>query len=88
MRPGAAPAPSACTSTWTSPTTRRAFGVIDGLRPWLPLLTALTSNSPYAAGRDTGYASWRQQVWTRWPTAGTAEPYGTRGGVPAGRATP
>jgi glutamate---cysteine ligase / carboxylate-amine ligase len=51
--------------------------VIDGLRPWLPLLTALTSNSPYAAGRDTGYASWRQQVWTRWPTAGTAEPYGS-----------
>ena len=51
--------------------------VIDGLRPWLPLLTALTSNSPYASGSDTGYASWRQQVWTRWPTAGTAEPYGT-----------
>jgi carboxylate-amine ligase len=51
--------------------------VIDGLRPWLPLLTALTSNSPYASGRDTGYASWRQQVWTRWPTAGTAEPYGS-----------
>jgi glutamate---cysteine ligase / carboxylate-amine ligase len=51
--------------------------IIDGLRPWLPLLTALTSNSPYAWGRDTGYASWRQQVWTRWPTAGTAEPYGS-----------
>ena len=51
--------------------------VIDGLRPWLPLLTALTSNSPYASGRDTGYASWRQQVWTRWPTCGTAEPFGS-----------
>jgi carboxylate-amine ligase len=51
--------------------------VIDGLRPWLPLLTALSANSPYAAGRDTGYASWRQQVWTRWPTAGAAEPYGS-----------
>ena len=51
--------------------------VIDGLRPWLPLLTALTSNSPYASGGDTGYASWRQQVWTRWPTSGTAEPYGS-----------
>jgi glutamate---cysteine ligase / carboxylate-amine ligase len=51
--------------------------VIDGLRPWLPLLTAFTSNSPYASGRDTGYASWRQQVWTRWPTSGTAEPYGS-----------
>ena len=51
--------------------------VIDGLRPWLPLLTALTANSPYASGRDTGYASWRQQVWTRWPTSGTAEPFGS-----------
>jgi carboxylate-amine ligase len=51
--------------------------VIDGLRPWLPLLTALSANSPYAAGRDTGYASWRQQVWTRWPTSGPAEPFGS-----------
>jgi carboxylate-amine ligase len=51
--------------------------VIDGLRPWLPLLTALSANSPYASGHDTGYASWRQQVWGRWPTAGTAEPYGS-----------
>ncbi len=51
--------------------------VVDGLRPWLPVLTALSANSPYAAGRDTGYASWRQQVWTRWPTAGPAEPFGT-----------
>ncbi len=51
--------------------------VIDGLRLWLPLLTAISANSPYAAGRDTGYASWRQQVWTRWPTSGTAEPFGS-----------
>jgi carboxylate-amine ligase len=51
--------------------------VIDGLRPWLPLLTAVSANSPYAAGGDTGYASWRQQVWTRWPTSGTAEPFGS-----------
>jgi carboxylate-amine ligase len=49
--------------------------VIDGLRPWLPILTALSANSPYASGGDTGYASWRQQVWTRWPTAGPAEPF-------------
>jgi carboxylate-amine ligase len=53
--------------------------VIDGLRPWLPLVVALSANSPYAAGRDTGYASWRHQVWDRWPTAGPAEPYGSVG---------
>jgi glutamate---cysteine ligase / carboxylate-amine ligase len=51
--------------------------VIDGLRPWLPVVVALSANSPYAGGRDTGYASWRHQVWDRWPTAGPAEPYGS-----------
>jgi len=51
--------------------------VIDGLRPWLPLLLALSANSPYAASHDTGYASWRYQLWNQWPTAGTAEPFGT-----------
>jgi glutamate---cysteine ligase / carboxylate-amine ligase len=51
--------------------------VIDGLRPWLPLLIALSGNSPYAAGEDTGYASWRYQLWGRWPSAGSAEPFGT-----------
>ena len=51
--------------------------VLDAVRPWLPVLTALSANSPYAVGRDTGYASWRQQVWTRWPTAGPAEPFGS-----------
>jgi carboxylate-amine ligase len=51
--------------------------VIDGLRPWLPLLVALSANSPYAANADTGYASWRYQLWGRWPSAGTAEPFGS-----------
>jgi carboxylate-amine ligase len=51
--------------------------VIDGLRPWLPLLVALSANSPYAASSDTGYASWRYQLWGQWPSAGTAEPFGS-----------
>jgi|tagenome__1003787_1003787.scaffolds.fasta_scaffold20987761_5 carboxylate-amine ligase len=51
--------------------------VVDGLRPWLPLLTALAANSPYDGGHDTGYASYRHQVWSRWPTAGTSEPFKT-----------
>ncbi|MEV6610911.1 glutamate--cysteine ligase [Kutzneria sp. NPDC051319] len=40
------------------------------LRPWLPVLLALSANSPFWEGRDTGYASWRYLVWARWPTAG------------------
>jgi carboxylate-amine ligase len=51
-------------------------GVIDRLRPWLPVVLALSVNSPYAEGRDSGYASWRSQVWSRWPTAGATELFG------------
>jgi carboxylate-amine ligase len=40
------------------------------VRPWLPVLHALTANSPFADDRDTGYASWRSILWTRWPSAG------------------
>lgn len=50
--------------------------VVDGIRPWLPLLVALSANSPYWQGRETGHASWRSQVWGQWPTAGAAEPFG------------
>jgi carboxylate-amine ligase len=51
-------------------------GIVDRLRPWLPLVLALSANSPYAEGRDTGYASWRSQIWSRWPTAGATELFG------------
>ena len=44
--------------------------VINHLRPWLPLLLALTANSPYHFGVDTGYASWRHVMLARWPSAG------------------
>lgn len=36
-----------------------AVAVVNQLRPWLPTLLALSVNSPYRDGRDTGYASWR-----------------------------
>jgi carboxylate-amine ligase len=52
------------------------IGIIDRLRPWLPVVLALSVNSPYAEGRDSGYASWRSQVWSRWPTAGATELFG------------
>ena len=50
--------------------------VLDAIRPWLPVLTAISANSPYWNGRDTDHASWRTQVWSRWPTAGVAAPFG------------
>lgn len=51
--------------------------VMDGLRPWLPLLLALSANSPYADRHDTGYVSWRHQLLNHWPSAGSAEPFGS-----------
>ena len=52
------------------PDPETAVQVCNHLRPWLPVLGLLTANSPFAQGRDTGYASWRSIVWSRWPTAG------------------
>lgn len=54
--------------------------VLDRIAPWLPALLALSANSPYAEGRDTGYASWRAQVWRRWPSAGPTERFGSVAG--------
>lgn len=47
--------------------------VLNRIRVWLPVLTALTTNSPFWHGEDTGYASYRTQVWHRWPSAGPNE---------------
>ena len=43
--------------------------VLARLRPWLAPLLALTANSPIADGHDTGWASWRYAIQSRWPTA-------------------
>lgn len=50
--------------------------VLDHLRRWTPVLLALSANSPYYQGEDTSYASFRSQVWGRWPTAGPTAPFG------------
>lgn len=54
-----------------------AVAVLDRIRVWLPMLTAVSANSPYWQGRDTGYASYRTQVWARWPSAGPIEVQGS-----------
>ena len=47
-----------------------AIGVSNRMRPWLPLLLALTANSAIYRNTDTGHASWRSVLWARWPSAG------------------
>lgn len=51
--------------------------VLDRIRVWLPLLLALSANSPFWHGEDSGYASFRYQAWSRWPTAGPCERFGS-----------
>lgn len=52
-----------------------AVQVLNRVRPWLPALLALSASSPFCMGRDTGYASYRSMIWTRWPSAGTPNLY-------------
>ncbi|MFI6983689.1 glutamate--cysteine ligase [Embleya sp. NPDC050154] len=44
--------------------------VLNRLRPWLPLLVAMSANSPLWEGGDTGFASWRTIVFGRWSVSG------------------
>lgn len=52
--------------------------ILNRARGWLSPLVALTANSPYFEGRDTGYASFRTEVWRRWPMAGSPHPFNNR----------
>ncbi|WP_436527389.1 glutamate--cysteine ligase [Actinoplanes sp. HUAS TT8] len=47
-----------------------AVSVVQRVAPSLPVLLALSASSPFWMGEDSGYASARSLVWTRWPTAG------------------
>ncbi|MDJ0379067.1 glutamate--cysteine ligase [Cryobacterium sp. PH31-L1] len=43
---------------------------LNRMRVWLPTLLALTGNSPFWRGSDTGFDSWRAVLLRRWPTNG------------------
>ena len=52
-------------------------GVLDRIRPWLPVLVAIAANSPFCDGEDTGHASWRTVAWNEWPSAGPTDAFGS-----------
>jgi carboxylate-amine ligase len=54
-----------------------AVAVVDRIQPWLAVLLALSVNSPFWAGIDSGYGSYRSQVQIRWPSAGPTGPFGS-----------
>ena len=55
----------------------RAIAVCDRLRAVLPEMLAVSANSPFLDGRDSGLASVRSQIFTRsFPRCGIPEPFG------------
>jgi carboxylate-amine ligase len=58
----------------TSPA--EGVAVLDRIRAWLPALRALAANSPFVENRDTGYDSYRFELWNLWPSSGPTEVFG------------
>jgi glutamate---cysteine ligase / carboxylate-amine ligase len=56
----------------------RAIKVCDRLRPILPELLAISANSPFLDGSDSGLHSVRTQIFTKsFPRCGIPDPFGT-----------
>ena len=56
----------------------RAVAVCDHLRGVLPVFLALSANSPFLDGHDTGLSSVRTEIFTRtFPRCGIHEPFGS-----------
>jgi carboxylate-amine ligase len=55
----------------------RAIALCDRLRPVLPVLLAISANSPFIDGRDAGLHSARTQTFTKsFPRCGVPDPFG------------
>jgi glutamate---cysteine ligase / carboxylate-amine ligase len=50
---------------------------LEGVLPWLPLVLALSANSPYLAGEETGLASSRAEVLALLPRAAAPPVFGS-----------
>src|SRR5215218_6385353 len=59
------------------PDEHAAVRALDGVREELPLLLALSANSPFWQGRDSGLASARTPVFQAFPRTGAPRSFGT-----------
>ncbi|MDQ2621864.1 MAG: YbdK family carboxylate-amine ligase [Actinomycetota bacterium] len=57
------------------PDAETAIGVCDRMRVHLPVLLALSANSPFWQGRDTGLASARTPLFQAFPRVGIPRPF-------------
>ena len=51
----------------------QAVRALNRVRPWLPVLLALSASSPFYDAADTGYESFRSLLWGAFPVAGPPE---------------
>ena len=59
--------------------TEMSVEILNRSRRWLGCLLALSASSPFWLGEDTGYASFRTNVWIRWPLAGPPLEFSSHG---------
>jgi carboxylate-amine ligase len=52
------------------PSSEACFHALEGVLPWLPVVLALSANSPYLAGEETGMQSNRAEVLAQLPRSG------------------
>jgi len=62
------------------PSAEECWAVLEGMLPWLPVVLALSANSPWFAGELTGMASNRAPVLAELPRAGAPPPFGSYAG--------
>jgi len=59
------------------PGPEQCMRALEGVLPWLPLVLALSANSPYLAGEETGLASARAEVLAELPRAAAPPVFGS-----------
>jgi glutamate---cysteine ligase / carboxylate-amine ligase len=62
------------------PSAEACFAALEGVLPWLPLVLALSVNSPYLAGQETGLASNRAEILAQLPRSGAPPVFGSLDG--------
>jgi glutamate---cysteine ligase / carboxylate-amine ligase len=58
-------------------TADQCFAALEGALPWLPVVLALSANSPYLSGADSGHLSMRAQILAELPRAGAPPAFGS-----------
>jgi carboxylate-amine ligase len=56
------------------------YQALEGVLPWLPLVLALSVNSPYLEGRETGHCSSRAELLAELPRSGAPPVLGSYAG--------